>query len=202
MTILDAAPPQAAAPPSLPAGEDMLDRAAEAALRLAADRPWSEITLRDIAQAAGTPFAALYAKAPGKTALLARYGRRLDAQAMAAVEGDPSAQAHDRLFEAFMARLEAMQQHRDALIAVARNEGAALAPALPRTARALAEAAGVDTSGPRGALRLAALTAVWARTLQVWRDDDGAYNRTMAEIDKRLKEADRRLARLKSGWSD
>ena len=99
-----------------------------------------------------------------------------------------------------MARLEAMQPARDALIAIGRVEGAALAPRLPRTARALAEAAGVDTSGPRGALRLAALTAVWARTLQVWRDDEGALNRTMAEIDKRLKEADGRLAKVGAGW--
>lgn len=201
----DAAPaePQAFAEPAvLPAlGADaLLDRAADAALALAADRPWGEISLRDIAASAGIPFAALYARAPGKTALLNRLSRRLDAQALDAVEGDDSVLAHDRLFEVFMARLETMQPHRDALIAIARSEGLSLAPRLPLTARALAEAAGVDTSGPRGALRLAALTAVWARTLQVWRDDEGALNRTMAEIDRRLKEADTRLARLKAGW--
>ena len=179
----------------------LVDRAAEAALRLAADRPWSEITLRDIAEAAGAPFAALYARAPGKSALLHRYSRRLDAEAMDLAAGDRSAAAHDRLFEAFMARLEAMQPHRDALIAIGRSEGALVAQALPRTARALSEAAGVDTSGWRGGARLAALTGVWARTLQVWRDDDGALNRTMAEIDSRLKAANRRLARLRADWT-
>ena len=194
------APASVAALPS-PSADALLDRAADAALALAADRPWTEINLRDVAQHAGVPFAALYARAPGKTALLDRLSKRLDAQALDAVEGDVSALAHDRLFEAFMARLETMQPHRDALIAIARTEGVALAPRLPRTARALAEAAGVDTAGPRGALRLTALTAVWARTLQVWRDDEGALNRTMAEIDRRLKEADGRLARVKAGWS-
>jgi AcrR family transcriptional regulator len=181
--------------------EALLDHAGDAALKLAADRPWGDITLRDIAIEAGVPFAALYSRAPGKTALLNRVSKRLDARALAQIEGDASVLAHDRLFEALMARLEVMQPHRDALIAIARSEGpTAMAPRLPRTARALAEASGVDTSGPRGALRLAALTAVWARTLQVWRDDEGALNRTMAEIDKRLREADKRLRRIKAGW--
>ena len=35
------------------AAEDILDRAAAAALALAADRPWTQITLRDIALKAG-----------------------------------------------------------------------------------------------------------------------------------------------------
>ncbi|CAN5385638.1 TetR family transcriptional regulator [soil metagenome] len=189
----------AIAPPS---PEQVLDRAVDAALSLAADRPWRDIALRDIAQVAGVPVAALYARAPGKAALMSRLAARQDSAALAVIEGDPSAAPHDRLFEAFMARIETLEPNRDALIAIVRAEGAVLARLLPRTTRALAEGAGVDTSGARGALRLAALTAVWARTLQVWRDDEGALNRTMAEIDKRLKEADRRLSRLRAGWSD
>ena len=185
-----------------PSPEQVLDRAVDAALSLAADRPWRDISLRDIAKAAGLPFATLYARAPGKAALLSRLATRQDAQALSVIEGDPSSAPHDRLFEAFMARVETLEPKRDALIAIGRAEGAVLAPLLPRTARGLAEGAGVDTSGARGALRLAALTAVWARTLQVWRDDEGALNRTMAEIDKRLKEADRRLTRVRAGWSD
>ncbi|HWW24895.1 MAG TPA: TetR family transcriptional regulator, partial [Caulobacter sp.] len=45
-------------------------------------------------------------------------------------------------------------------------------------------AAGLDATPAR----LAAMSAVWGRTLQVWRDDEGALNRTMAELDKRLKQ--------------
>ncbi len=51
-------------------------------------------------------------------------------------------------------------------------------------AREKLEAAGVDAVPAR----LAAMSAVWGRTLQVWRDDEGALNRTMAELDKRLKQ--------------
>jgi AcrR family transcriptional regulator len=180
---------------------DLLDRVADAALALASERPWGEITLRDIARQAGVAFAALYARAPAKAALLYRLSRRLDRQALIAAEQDDAPDIHDRLFEAVMARLEAMQPHRDALIAIARAEGPlGLAPLLPHTARALLEAAGVDTSGPRGNLRLLAMTGVWARVLQVWRDDQGALNRTMAEIDKRLRQMRDRLKRVGAGF--
>lgn len=186
---------------ALKPADDALDRAAEAALVLAEDRPWGEITLRDIARAAGLSFAELYARAPGKTALVDRLSRRFDAEALALAEDEDAPDAHDRLFEAVMARLEVMSPHRHALIGIARADGiAALAPRLPRTAQALLEAAGVDTSGRRGALRIAAMTAVWARTLQVWRDDEGALNRTMAEIDRRLRQMRKALGRVGAGF--
>ena len=177
------------------AGE-VLDPAADALLSLAAERPWREIALRDVAEKAGVPFAQLYALANGKAALLAHIAARFDEAALATA-ATPSDDVHDRLFDAVMARVEAMTPHRDALIAMARGGAAlALAPHLPRTARAILEAAGVDPTPPR----LAAMTAVWARTVQVWRDDTGALNRTMAEIDKRLKQMRGQLGRIGAGF--
>ena len=44
------------------------------------------------------------------------------------------------------------------------------------------------------------MTGGGARVLQVWRDDDGALNRTMAEIDKRLKQMNSRLGRVGAGF--
>ena len=185
------------------ADADILDRAADATLALAAERPWRDITLRDIARESGVGFPELYARAPGKAALLGRIAARLDRQALAAAEEDTSeaSEPHDRLFEAVMARLEAMAPHRSALVAIARSEGRlALGLRAPLTARALLETAGIDTGGRRGALRVAAMTAVWLRTLQVWRDDEGALNRTMAEIDKRLRQMRERLGRVGAGY--
>jgi hypothetical protein len=49
-------------------------------------------------------------------------------------------------------------------------------------------------------LRIAAMTAVWVRVVQVWRDDEGALNRTMAEIDKRLKLMRKRLGQVGAGF--
>ena len=183
-----------------PADADPVDAAVDALLDLARDRPWGEITLRDVAGRAGVSFASVYARASSKAALVARLSDRYDRAALREVEGDRQPEPRDRLFEAFMARLEAMGAHRDVLIAIGRAEPLLVASRLGRTARALAEASGVDTSGGRGALRLAALVPAWARTLQVWRDDEGALNRTMAEIDKLLRRADGRLARVGAGF--
>jgi hypothetical protein len=44
------------------------------------------------------------------------------------------------------------------------------------------------------------MAAVWGRVLQVWRDDEGALNRTMAEIDKRLRQMRERLGRIGAGF--
>ena len=146
-------------------------------------------------------FADLYAKAPGKAALLWRLSARFDRQAFAAAAADDQPAPRERLFEAFMARLEAMEPHRAVLVALARGAGPGVfAPRLAITARGLLEASGVDTSGGRGALRIAAFTAVWARVLQVWRDDEGALNCTMAEIDKLLTRTEKRLARVGAGF--
>lgn len=174
----------------------VLDPAADAALDLAADRPWREVSLRAIAERAGISFADLYAKAPSKTALVFHLSRRLDGAALATA-ANASDDVHDRLFDAAMARVEAMEAQRDALLSMARDENpAALALHFPFTARAILEAAGVTATPPR----LVAMTAVWARTVQVWRDDEGALNRTMAEIDKRLKQTRERLGRIGAGF--
>ena len=176
--------------------DPIIEKAADAALSLAAEGPWREVTLRDIAAKAQTPFADLYAKANGKAALLSRISQRFDCAALAAAEGEGE-DVHDRLFDAAMARIEAMEPHRAALIAIARDENPlVIARNLPRTARAILEAGGVDATPPR----LAAMTAVWLRIVQVWRDDEGALNRTMAEIDKCLKQMRERLGKIRAGF--
>lgn len=177
----------------------ILDRAADAALALAADRPWSQISLLDIAAKAELGFAELYAAANGKGAVMDHLSRRFDRAAL--VTAAEPGEVHDRLFEAVMARIEAMEPHRHALIAISQEEGpAAMAPRLITTSKALLETAGIDTGGLKGMARRLAMTAVWGRVVQVWRDDDGALNRTMAEIDQRLKDLRRQLARVGAGF--
>ncbi|HEX6858669.1 MAG TPA: TetR family transcriptional regulator [Caulobacteraceae bacterium] len=178
------------------AEDDILDRAATAALELAITHPWRDVSLREIALKAGIPFAELYEKAHGKAGVMAHLSHRFDRAALATADNE-EADVHDRLFEATMARIEAMEPHRSGLVAISRAESPlVIARRLPVTARAILEAAGVDATPPR----LAAMTAVWTRVLQVWRDDEGALNRTMAEIDKRLKQMREQLKRIGAGF--
>jgi AcrR family transcriptional regulator len=175
---------------------EILDKAADAALALAAERPWREVSLRDIAARAQIALADLFACADGKGAILDHLSARFDRGALAAAEGEGD-DVHDRLFDATMGRIEAMEPHRAALTAMFGPETALrVATHLPRTARAILEAAGVDATPPR----LAAMSAVWARCVQVWRDDEGALNRTMAEIDRRLKQMRQALGKVHAGF--
>ncbi len=178
-----------------------LDPVLSAMLDLAAERPWRQISLRDIAAKAGTPLAELYRRAAGKPQLLAELADALDDAPLSIEVGDGT-DAHDALFDAVMARVEAMEPHRAALIAIARSlvgpspDALAFAVHFPRTARAILTGAGLDATPTR----VVAMTAVWARVSQVWRDDEGALNRTMAEIDKQLKLMRSRLGRFGAGF--
>jgi AcrR family transcriptional regulator len=177
--------------------DDILDRAAAAALILAVERPWGQVALRDIAAKAELHLADLYAAAPGKAAVISHLARRFDVAALTTADGGGDADPHDRLFDAALARLEAMQPHRKALLAVAAGEGPLEAVRrTPGTARAILEAAGLDATPPR----LAAMGAVWIRLLQVWRTDDEALAKTMAEADKRLKQMRSGLNRIGAGF--
>ncbi|HEY5290446.1 MAG TPA: TetR family transcriptional regulator [Caulobacteraceae bacterium] len=174
---------------------DRLERALAALNSLCGERPWREVSLRDVAERAEIPLAELYRDAPSKTALIDHLGARLD-EATLATAATPSDDPHDRLFDAAMARIEAMAPWRDALAGVDGSAIVPLLPHLPRSARAILEAAGVEATPPR----LAAMTLVWARIVQVWRADEGALNRTMAEIDRRLKQMRERLRLLGAGF--
>ena len=178
-----------------------LDPVLAATLELAAERPWNAIGLRDIASAAGVPLADLFHRAAGKPELLAELSSAFDTAALN-IEPLPEAELHDILFDAVMARVEAMEPHRAALTAIARDslaptwDGLVFASHFPRTARAVLVGAGLDATPPR----VVAMTAVWARIARVWRDDEGALNRTMAEIDKQLKTMRTRLGRIGAGF--
>lgn len=181
------------------AAADLLDRAAAAALALAAEKPWTEVTLREIAAKANVGLADLYAHTPSKREVIDWLSVSLDLAALKDANGEDD--VLDRLFDVTMHRLEAMEEHRAALIAVYEGEGPGpLVLRLPKTARALLEGAGIDASGRRGAVRIVAMTAAWTRILRVWRADEGALNRTMAEIDRRLKQMRDALRRVGAGF--
>jgi len=175
--------------------DEMLERALTALNGLCAEKPWREVSLRDVAEKAGVSLTELYREASSKTGLIDHLGTRLDEAALATA-ATRSDDVHDRLFDATMARVEAMGPWRAVLAGVEGSAVVPLLPHLPKAARAILEAAGVEATPPR----LAAMTLVWARIVQVWRADEGALNRTMAEIDKRLKQMRERLNVIGQGF--
>jgi ubiquinone biosynthesis protein COQ9 len=147
-----------------------------------------------VAADAGLMPAQLLAAAGDRHDALAAFAARVDAAMRAAVPADGS--VRDRLFDALMARFDALQQHRGAVLAlidsrdpaVALLVGARLLPSLRR----LAAGAGMAPSP----VLLAALLAIHARALNVWRSDTSAdMAATMARLDQDLARAERQAER-------
>lgn len=175
-----------------PPAADPAEAALDAMLRLASSRRWSEISLADIAAEAGMPMSDLRQYATSKTALLASFGRRVDAAMLAApVEADGSVK--DRLFDLIMRRFDALGPHKAAVRGILADLGRdplaalCLVPGGMKAMAGLAEAAGVNTRLPLGPLKIKALAAVYLGTFRVWLDDESAdAAKTMASLDKSL----------------
>ena len=172
-----------------------LDRSLLAALfEQAALRGWEDASIAGAAGDAGLPLGQVRARFPGKGAALLRFGLLADQAALASGAADET--PRERLFDMVMTRFDALQQHRDGVLALMRalprhpGTAALLATATLRSMRWLLDAAGVPTGGVAGALRAKGLLAIWLRGLRAWQgDESGDLSATMAAVDKGLDQA-------------
>lgn len=172
-------------------------RIAGTAVDLAASRGWHALTMTEIAVAADMSLAELYRHAASKTDLLRAFAGMVDEAVLA--DGPPDAEdsPRDRLFDLLMRRLDVLNAHREGVRAVLRDLRrdplAALAqqPALDRSMRWTLEAAGLARPGPLGLVKVRALGVLYLVVLRTWMDDDSEdMARTMAALDRRLRQAE------------
>jgi len=180
------------------AGTDTLEAVAAAAMELAGERGWARLGLAEIADRAGVPLAALYRVAPTRGDVLGAVARVADAGAAARMT-EPSAEdgPRDRLFEALMARFDALAPWRAGIRAVMDDlprdpfSAAALLPQLGRSMDWMLEAARIEAPPAVRPALVAGLAAVWLSVLRVWLDDDSPdLSKTMAALDGRLRRAE------------
>ena len=178
-------------------------RIVEALMALAAQKPWAEISITDIAQQADVTLGAFREIFPSKGAILAAWSRGIDAKVLADGGKDMADEpAKERLFDVLMRRLDAMGPHKAGLQGVmswARRDPLALA-ALNQVAlnsmRFMLEAAGIDSEGPLGGLKLQGLVLAWTRVLNTWfKDEDAGLAATMAALDRELTRGGQFIAR-------
>jgi AcrR family transcriptional regulator len=179
------------------------EAAVEALMRLAAEQPWNDIEIGDIAREAGLTLAELRDLFPSKGAVLGGLTRIIDRKVL---EGDLSGleeePTRERLFDVLMRRLDAMEPYKPALRRIAyalRGEPLsmlALNGVMLNSHRYMLAAAGIDTEGPLGQLKLQGVVIAFARVTQVWLDDeDPALARTMARLDKEIRNGERIMER-------
>lgn len=176
------------------------DEAIDAFLRLIAEKGYANVSLREVAEAAGLGVPELYRLHPDKVALIAAFMAKIDAEVLAGTprQSDPEETARDRLFDVMMRRYDALRPHRAALAALRRAGlrdpllAFALGPAVRRSMAAMLEAASLSSDGLNGALRQNGLLAIHYAVSRVFDGDEtGDLSKTMAALDGRLKTAER-----------
>ena len=179
------------------------EAAVEALMRLAAEQPWSDIEISDIAREAGLSLAELRDLFPSKGAVLGGLTRIIDRKVLEGdLEGLEEEPTRERLFDVLMRRLDAMEPYKPALRRIAyalRGEPLsmlAMNGVMLNSHRYMLAAAGIDTEGPLGQLKLQGVVIAFARVTQVWLDDDDpALARTMARLDKEIRNGERIMER-------
>jgi AcrR family transcriptional regulator len=187
---------------------DNKTRIIEALMELAAERPWEEITISDVSNRAHVTLAEFRDAFPSKGAALAGFSRMIDKKVLSGTTDDLAMESpRDRLFDVLMRRLDAMSPYKEGLRAIAqwarRDPVSALAlnGVALNSMRFMMEAAGLDSEGPLGNVKLQGLVLAWGRVLDTWFDDDDpAMDRTMADLDEQLARGGRIVARLDDVW--
>ncbi len=170
-------------------------RIVAAALKLAGERPWDEVTYFDIAEAAGLSLVDLRRELASKSEILVAFARSVDDHVLSrAAKPTAALPPRDRLFEVVMSRFDALMPYKRALQSIARSRSGdlALIAALFASQTWMLRAAGIGTEGLGGSARVLGLAGVYASVFRTWlADDDPGMARTMAALDRRLRRGER-----------
>jgi AcrR family transcriptional regulator len=175
----------------------------DALMDLAARRPWREIEINDVAQAAHVSLAEFRDLFPSKGAVLGALSRRIDRQVLEGTTEDLAGEpARERVFDVMMRRFDALEPYKEALRRIFRDlqydplSLAALNQVSLNSMRFMLAAAGIGTEGPLGGLKLQGAVLVYSNTMRTWfEDDDPTLARTMARLDRELKRGERVMER-------
>lgn len=173
-----------------------------AALVLAAERPWEDVTLSEIAARAGSSLVGLKAHFTSKTDIVTAFVDLVDDEVLARAPSREVGQAaRDAVFEVVMSRFDVLEPWKAAVRSISKSglpEPSQVASALASN-RWMLEAAGIGVSGFEGAARVAGLATVYAAVFRIWLDDDDpGLARTMAALDRRLRRGERAMCRAEN----
>ena len=179
-------------------------RIVAALLRVATHKRWHDVSLLDVAEEAGISLLDLRKEFERKSQMLSSFGHMVDAEVIRKLPRRIPGQApRDAIFEVVMARFDVLQAYKAALKMISEWGGidGSLLKSLLRSQTAMLQAAGIDTEGPTGKLRVAGLAGVFTRTFAVWLDDsDPGMARTMALLDRQLRSGERTLTMVDNAF--
>ena len=179
------------------------DAIVDALMKLAADRPWNDIEIADVAREANVTLAEFRELFPSKGAVLGAFSKRIDREVLQGITEDLADEpARERLFDVMMRRIDALTPYKSALRRIAwalRQDPVSLA-ALNQvelnSQRFMLAAAGISTEGPLGYLKVQGAVFILMNTLDTWFDDDDpSLARTMARLDREIRRGERVIER-------
>ncbi len=167
----------------------------QAAMARAEAVGWPQVTIVAAARQAGLPLDEARTRFPTRATVLKRLGMLADQSAL--VDDGSTGTVRERLFDLLMRRIDVLQQYRGGVLAVLRALPFDPALSLMLSASTLdsmgwiAAAAGVETGGLAGRLRVNGLAAVWLQTVRAWSQDESEdLSATMAALDRALDRAE------------
>jgi len=171
-------------------------RIRQAAFALAERKPWHEITMAAIAQQSGLSIAAVMRNVASKAAILRDFSRDIDGAMLLVFEKyPPEGEAHDRLFDVIIKRLEIMQPYRPVIGSVLTRrigdpgEAAIMLQSVTITVGWIAAAAKVEEEPAWQSLGRVGLGRAYIKAVTAWvGDDDPGLSRTMAALDRALRD--------------
>ncbi|HPF78156.1 MAG TPA: TetR family transcriptional regulator [Alphaproteobacteria bacterium] len=179
--------------------KSLKDRVVDAALALAAEEGWNDVSFEQIAAAAQADMAEAREYFDDKTDILVAYGRRVDRQVLesASFDDENNMSTREKLFDLLMERFDVLNENREAIVSILssfRGDPKQAVVSLPHLAKSMTrtmEAAGVDTEGAAGAIKVTGLIGVYLYVVRTWKEDESAdMARTMAALDKALDNAE------------
>lgn len=175
--------------------ENLKDHIAIIAMALSGEIGWAHVSMAVIAEKAGLTLAELYDVVDDRSDILTLVGRLIDRKVLENMEGalDNETPARDRLFDIMMERFDVLNEYRGGILTVLESfhydpkQAVISCPHLCRSMSWMLEAAGIEVSGIKGAMKVAGLTALYIKTLRVWRSDESVdMAKVMAALDKDL----------------
>jgi AcrR family transcriptional regulator len=188
-----------AAPP--PRGTSSRDKAVDALIALLAEHSFEQIGLAEVAGRAGIKLSELRTEFGSTLAILAAHIKDIDRAVLDGGDDDMTEEPpRERLFDVLMRRLEIMSPYKDAVRSMMRSArrhpglAMALNAMAVRSQKWMLEAAGINASGPRGALRAQGGALMLARVVDAWldgEDEEDSLDRAMAALNRGLASAER-----------
>ena len=171
-----------------------------AALKLAETRPWGDISLLEIADAAHMPLDEVRRAFGAKSQILAGFMRLVDDEVLKRAPTKVADGARrDALFEVIMSRFDVLAPYKPALRSIAKAAPADSTLIMPylNAQRWMLAAAGINADGPAGLVRAGGLATLYASVFRTWLDDeDTGHARTMAALDRRLRRGESTIRSL------